>query len=407
MIIKRSLAQTVDNVSKTFPVLLVTGPRQVGKTTLLEACMDADIHYVSLDTLNIRLLAQQDPALFLQRYPPPLFIDEIQYAPQLFPYIKAMVDKIRQPGLFWLTGSQRFHLMRNVSESLAGRVGIINLLGLSNAELDGYAEKASSFLPTSDYIANIETYAQSLSLLDVYQRIWRGSFPAVALDENIKHDIFYSSYLQTYLERDVRDLARVGDEGAFVSFVRALAARTGQLLNMSEVGRDIGIDNKTVKVWLSILETSGLIYLLKPYHNNLSKRLIKSPKIYFLDTGLCCYLTQWTSPQALEAGAMSGAILETYIFTEILKSYWHTGCSENFYFYRDKDQKEIDLLIDRDGKLYPVEFKKTAMPSLHASKHFSVLDRLSKDIGQGGVICLTDEWIPLSQTVNAIPVGYV
>ncbi len=309
MFIKRTLAKAIKNVSNTFPVVLVVGPRQVGKTTLLEHCAGlGSINNVSLDNLSDRQLAKEDPALFIQRYPPPVIIDEIQYAPDLFTYIKIEVDKQRKPGLFWLTGSQQFHLMRNISETLAGRVGILRLLGLSKAEEEGYAEKSHPFLPTPSYLAENQKYSKSISMMSLYKRIRRGSFPAVALNPDMNLDVFYSSYLQTYLQRDLHDLARVGDELTFVKFIRACAARTGQLLNMADLARDVEIDPKTAKAWLSILETSGLIYLLEPYHVNLTKRLIKSPKLYFLDTGLCCYLTKWMSDEALEAGAMSGAI---------------------------------------------------------------------------------------------------
>lgn len=408
MFIKRTLAKAIKNVSNTFPVVLVVGPRQVGKTTLLEHCAGlGSINNVSLDNLSDRQLAKEDPALFIQRYPPPVIIDEIQYAPDLFTYIKIEVDKQRKPGLFWLTGSQQFHLMRNISETLAGRVGILRLLGLSKAEEEGYAEKSHPFLPTPSYLAENQKYSKSISMMSLYKRIRRGSFPAVALNPDMNLDVFYSSYLQTYLQRDLHDLARVGDELTFVKFIRACAARTGQLLNMADLARDVEIDPKTAKAWLSILETSGLIYLLEPYHVNLTKRLIKSPKLYFLDTGLCCYLTKWMSDEALEAGAMSGAILETYIFSEILKSYWHNARYGSFHFYRDKDQKEVDLIIEENGVLYPLEFKKTALPTKDAAKHFGVLQSLDKPIGHGGVICLIDKYIPLTESVDAIPISYL
>lgn len=405
--IERTLAASVKNVSSTFPVVLVTGPRQVGKTTLLETCAEPSRKSVSLDDLTNRQLAQEDPALFIQRYPPPVLIDEIQYAPELFPYIKIAVDRARKPGLFWLTGSQQFHLMRNVSETLAGRVGILRLLGLSMAEQERRGSGGSPFLPVPELLAKAEKRAVSLSLMTLYRRIWTGSFPAAVLNPEVNLDVFYSSYLQTYLQRDVRDLARVGDERAFIHFVRAAAARTGQLLNLADLARDAGVDPKTAKSWLSILETSGLVQLLEPFHTNLTKRLIKTPKLYFLDTGLCCHLTKWTSPEALEAGAMSGAILETFIFSEILKGYWHNGQSGSFYFYRDKDQKEIDLLIEQNGTLYPLEFKKAAAPGRSAVKNFSALNKLGLPIGHGGVICLTEKHVPITKAVDAIPVGYL
>lgn len=287
------------------------------------------------------------------------------------------VDKEKQPGMFWLTGSQKFHLMEGITETLAGRVAILDMLGLSQAEIFGRADKVQPFLPTADWLEQARKNAgQPLLLMDVYRAIWRGSFPKMVLDDTTPRDIFYNSYVQTYIQRDVRSLARVGDELAFQRFLRAAAARTGQLINYADLARDVDVDQKTVKSWLSILETSGLVYLLHPYHSNVTNRLIKTPKIYFLDTGLCAYLTQWSAPEALEAGAMSGAILESYMMAEILKSYWHNGQNAHFYFYRDRDQKEVDLLIDRDNMLFPVEFKKSATPSQHLSGGFCVLEKL-------------------------------
>ena len=405
---KRTLAATINHVSSVFPVLLVTGPRQVGKTTLLDACATESRSYVSLDDLDQRALAQTDPALFLQTHTPPIMIDEVQYAPILFSLIKQIGDKDKRPGLFWLTGSQKFHLMAGVSETLAGRVAILDLLGLSQAEINDRADAVRPFLPTIEWIEHARQQVRTpMDLMAIYTAIWRGSFPKVVTSDDAIRDIFYNSYIQTYIQRDVRSLARVGDEMAFMRFLRVAAARTSQLINYANMARDVDVDVKTVKSWLSILEASGLVYLLQPYHNNVTNRMIKTPKLYFLDTGLCAYLTQWTTPQALEAGAMSGPILETYIMTEILKSYWHNGKTPSFYFYRDRDQREIDLLIEQDGLLYPVEFKKSATPSLNATKHFFALEKLGQPIGAGAVLCLKDTDVPLSRTVMAIPVGYL
>lgn len=404
----RTLSKILNTASEAFPVVLVTGPRQVGKTTLLEACADSRRGYVSLDDLEERALAQSDPALFLQRHPAPVIIDEIQYAPGLFSQLKIAVDQAKTPGLFWLTCSQKFHLMQGITESLAGRVAVLDLLGLSQAEIEGRADVALPFLPGPAWLSQARKHAGSAKpVLEVYRGIWRGAYPKVVLDHNMPRDLFYNAYIQTYLQRDVRDLTRVGDERAFYNFLRASAARTGQLLNYADLARDVDIDQKTAKAWLSILETSGILYLLPPYHTNVTKRLVKTPKLYFLDTGLCAYLTQWSTPEALEAGAMSGAILETWMLSEIIKSYWHHGLTPPLYFYRDKDQKEIDLLIEQDNTLYPVEFKKTASPSQSASRHFPVLERLDKPVGHGAVICLRETDVPLSQSVDAIPVGYL
>lgn len=398
---KRTMAKVILQVSDSFPVLLVTGPRQVGKTTLLEMCASENMKYVTLDDLDVRSLAQTDPGLFIQTYTPPLIIDEIQYAPELFSYIKIVVDRERKNGMFWLTGSQKFHLMKGITESLAGRVAVLDLLGLSNAEISEMGEESKTFLPS-----NRMQPGKSIDVIEVFQKIWLGSFPRV-IDNPDARDIFYRSYVQTYIQRDVKDILNITDEMAFHKFLGATAARTGQLLNYADLARDVDIDNKTVKAWLSVLEASGLVYMLYPYHTNVTKRIIKTPKLYFLDTGLCAYLTKWTSAEALEAGAMSGAIFETYVISEILKSYWHNGQEANFYFYRDTDQKEVDLLIEANNMLYPVEIKKTATPSRTATKNFNVLHRLNKEIGDGAVICLTEKSIPISDDVIAIPVSNI
>lgn len=407
---RRTLEQTIIKVSECFPVLLVSGPRQVGKTTLLELCAGDHVAsgrgYVTLDDMNARSLAERDPALFLQAWPPPVIIDEIQYAPQLFSAIKVMVDRQKRNGMFWLTGSQKFHLMRGITESLAGRVAVLDLLGLSRAELTGRSAISRPFVPTMEWIAHARG-GRPVSLLELYQMIWLGSYPRVQEHGAGLRDLFYRSYIQTYIQRDVQDLLRVSDQMAFHRFLVAVAARTGQLLNYAGLSRDTGIDNKTAKAWLSVLEASGLVYLLQPYHTNLSKRLVKTPKLYFLDTGLAAYLTRWPDAASLEAGSMSGAILETWVVSEVIKSYWHHGLECSIHFYRDNDQQEVDLLIETGDMLYPVEIKKTASPAKTAQTQFSVLDKLRRPIGPGAVLCMVEQDIPLSSKVMAVPVGYL
>jgi predicted AAA+ superfamily ATPase len=314
------------------------------------------------------------------------------------------VDTNRTAGQFWLTGSQQFQVMKNVSESLAGRVGIMQLLGLSRQECLGQGKKQQPFLPG---LKLFQSNGSPLTLQELYSIIWRGSFPVPALDQGVDRNVFLSSYVQTYLQRDVRDLAQVGDEMAFLRFLRAAAARTGQLLNMAEMARDADVAPNTAKKWLSILQASGLIYLLEPYFSNVTKRMVKSPKLYFLDTGLAAYLTEWSSPETLEAGAMSGAILETWILGELLKSWQHNGLQAPFYYYRDTDQKEIDLLIVQDGTVYPLEFKKSASPGKESVRHFSVLKKLGMPVGPGVVICLAKQALPLTETVWSFPAGSV
>ncbi len=403
--VARTLESFFGKASTQFPVMLVTGARQTGKTTFLRHLEEKNRSYVTLDDPLVLSLAKQDPALFMQRFPAPVIIDEIQYAPELLPYIKIEADKTRQPGLFWLTGSQQFHMMKGVSESLAGRVGITQLSGFSRREGAGQGLGATPFLPLPDEINERMRTGGELTLKQLYHIIWRGSFPLMALNDETDRNLFYSSYVQTYLQRDIRDLARVGDKMAFLRFLRTSAARSGQLLNLAELARDADVAPNTAKSWLSILVTSGIAYLLEPYHTNVTKRLVKTPKLYFLDTGLCAWLTEWSSPETLETGAMSGAILETWIVSEILKSWWFNGLQAPFYFFRDKDQKEIDLLIVQNGTVYPLEFKKSASPNKDMVRHFQVLQKLNMPIGPGGVICLTQQSLPLTETTLSIPVS--
>ena len=404
MYLERTITQTLRQVSSQLPVLLITGPRQVGKTTCLRHSAEPERSYVTLDDPQVRELAKEDPKLFLQRFEPPVLIDEIQYAPELLPLIKMAVDAGSTNGDYWLTGSQQFHLMAGVSESLAGRVAVLRLLGFSSWELADKADSAEPFSPPMLKKANAR---EPLGLNDLYEQIWRGDFPAIATNPQIDRDLFYSSYVQTYLQRDVKALVNVGDEMTFLKFLRAAAARTGQLLNMSNMARDADVSPKTAKKWLSVLETSGLIYLLEPYHSNLTKRLVKAPKLYFLDTGLAAYLTRWSTPETLEAGAANGAFFETWAIGQIIKSYWHNGKTAPIYFYRDADQKEIDLLIVQDGTISPVEIKKTTSPTKKDVRHFSVLKKLNMPIAPGIVLCMTDRPMPITEMIQAINISLI
>jgi len=393
--------------SAQFPVLLLTGPRQVGKTTLLRHLSATNRRYVTLDDLAARDLARRDPVLFLQKYGPPVLIDEIQYAPEVLTAIKLAVDRDRQPGAFWLTGSQQFAVMKGITETLAGRVAILTLLGLTQREADGRPAALPPFLPDDAALTARAQAPAAMTLRDVYARIWRGGMPALVTGQIRDRDLFYRSYVQTYLERDVRDLTQVGDLNAFGRFLRAVAARTAQMLNYSDLARDCAISVNTARKWMSVLEGSFQVAILPAYHTNLSKRLYSTPKVHFLDTGLCAYLTEWSSPETLEAGAMSGALFETFVFGEILKTWHNRGRRPTFHYYRDKDGREIDLLIAHDGRLWPVEIKKATLVRESDTAAFRTLAGRGTKTGHGAVVCLSAERMPLNREVDVIPVGWV
>jgi predicted AAA+ superfamily ATPase len=404
MYIKRHLEKVVLDASKNFKVILVTGPRQVGKTTMLRKIASKERNYITLDNLNVREFARNDPSNFLQRYTPPVIIDEIQYAPELLSYIKIHVDNSNEKGSIWLTGSQMFHLMQNVSESLAGRVGIINMYGFSHSELSK-TENIPFNTDLKKHIEKIRT-TKKQSLKDVFYRIYKGSMPEL-YDSNNDIEMFYSSYLDTYIQRDINELKQVGNKLQFLRFLTACAARTSQMLNYNDIARDIGVSSVTVKEWFSIVLTTGLVKLIQPYHNNALKRIIKAPNMYFMDTGLCAYLTRWTNPESLEVSAMAGAFFETYAISEILKSYYNAGKRPPVYYYRDSDGQEIDLIIKSDGILYPIEIKKTGNPVRDSIKNFRVLKKTGKQTGQGNVICLCDDVIPINNENHYIPVWLI
>lgn len=413
MYIKRAIEDTVANISTMFPVLLVTGPRQVGKTTLLQSLSASDRKYVTLDDPDVRYLAKHDPALFMQRYTPPVLIDEIQYAPELLPYIKIYVDSRKEKGSIWLTGSQAFQLMKNASESLAGRVGIVNLLGLSDAEIYGY--ESVPYTTEPERLMNRIGTIQERSLNDIYRRIFRGSMPELYANPGVDWETYYRSYVNTYLQRDIRDLAQVADEMEFFNFMTIAAAHTSKPVNYEELANAAGISAPTAKKWLSILVSSHIVALVQPYYNNVLKRVVKMPLLHFLDTGLAAYLLKWGNSEALERGAMSGAFFESYVFSEIYKSYLNAGKEPPIFYYRDKDQKEIDLLIYQNGMLSPIEIKKSASPGKGAVKNFNVLNPIQEPqnfgglaelkvaVNTGNVICMANDLIPLDNQNWCVP----
>ncbi|HJJ36086.1 MAG TPA: ATP-binding protein [Methanocorpusculum sp.] len=409
MYIQRAIEHDILQTSATFPVVLVTGPRQVGKTTTLRHLAETGRTYVSLENPNIRLFAKTEPSLFLQKYPPPVLIDEIQYAPEILPYIKMSVDEHHENGAFWLTGSQMFSMMKNVSESLAGRVGILHFLGLSHAEIAGTATEPFTTEPKR--LTERSTKAVRQTMPEIYQAIFRGTFPALVINPNVSRENFYSSYIATYLERDINSLTQVADISTFLKFMKVVAARTGRMLVYDDIAKDAGISATTAKRWMSILVSLYVVALLPPYHSNILKRIVKSPVIHFLDTGLCTYLLGWESPDTLESSIMAGNLLESYVFSEIFKSYLAAGREPPLYFYRDDAKREIDLLIHQNGTLSPIEVKKTGRPGKGDLQHIRYvrerLDRSPEQMATGAVICLADDLIPLDKETWSVPVWII
>lgn len=404
--ISRSLETVVSQVAKEYPVVLVTGPRQVGKTTMLQKLMEGtERAYVSLDDLNERNIAKTDPELFLQLHKPPVLIDEVQYAPELFTYIKVHVDKYHEPGAFWLTGSQVFKLMRGVQESLAGRVAVLSMTSLCQAEID--EGKLQPFALELKSLSDREKQRKPADTKAIFEKIYRGSMPAIVSGANRSSQIFYSSYLNTYIERDVRALSDDIDSLKFYRFITAVAARCSQMLNVSEIAQDADINQVQAKNWLGILETMGIIFYLHPYSNNLLKRLVKTPKLYFYDTGLVCYLTKWSSPETLESGAMNGAVLENYVVSEIAKTYLNCGKEPFMYYYRDKDAKEIDIVLEHDGVLNPIEIKKTANPGTELTRVFALLDRASVPRDKGAIVCMKPQLGAVDRDNYTVPIWMI
>ena len=404
MFYTRHAEEAIRKLARMFGAVLVTGARQVGKTTLLKEVADT-ANYATLDDPIILSAAKEFGGTFFKDNPPPVFVDEIQYAVNLFPQIKIILDREKKKGQFFLSGSQQFKMMKNVSESLAGRIGILNLPGVSLREIFGvpYYEP---FIPTDDYFSRRGKNLASVLYSDVWQAIHRGSMPELCANPDFDWRMFYAAYVKTYIERDVRDLAQVGDAVKFIKFMTVAAAGTGQLLNLATLARDVGISQPTAERWLSIMVTSNLIYLLQPYHNNITKRAVKTPKLYFLDTGLAAYLTRWNTPDVLKNGAMAGAFFETFITSEIIKSYGNKGILDiPLYFYRDRDGNEIDLLISEGNTLYPVEIKKHADPQKSDVAKFDILDKVKGVIrGEGGIVCLYDNLVTLKGNDKVIPV---
>lgn len=409
MYITRHMEKPVMELNEQYPVLLLTGPRQVGKTTMLEHLIEVEgkgRKKVSLDDLTLRELAKTDPKMFFQLYQPPLLIDEVQYAPELFPYIKIMVDERHQPGDFWLTGSQLFKMMEGVQESLAGRVALLHLSPLSQSEIMKRPPEPPFSLELP-LLSERQNGRQMLNTPEVFQRIHQGGMPALVTGTYSNASIFYSSYIDTYMERDVRRLSNDIDSLKFLRFLRSVAARTSQQVNYKGIADDAEIDQTTAKNWLHVLEALGIIFLLEPYSNNVLKRTVSTPKLYFYDSGIVCYLTRWSSPETAMEGAMSGALLENYTVAEIIKTYQNAGQEPFLYYYRDKDAREIDLILERDGKLFPIEIKKMASPPKKLTKVFDLIDKSPLQRGTGAILCMADKLGAFDQNNLIVPISLI
>lgn len=409
MYITRHMEKPVMELNEQYPVLLLTGPRQVGKTTMLEHLIEVEgkgRKKVSLDDLTLRELAKTDPKMFFQLYQPPLLIDEVQYAPELFPYIKIMVDERHQPGDFWLTGSQLFKMMEGVQESLAGRVALLHLSPLSQSEIMKRPPEPPFSLELP-LLSERQNGRQMLNTPEVFQRIHQGGMPALVTGTYSNASIFYSSYIDTYMERDVRRLSNDIDSLKFLRFLRSVAARASQQVNYKGIADDAEIDQTTAKNWLHVLESLGIIFLLEPYSNNVLKRTVSTPKLYFYDSGIVCYLTRWSSPETAMEGAMSGALLENYTVAEIIKTYQNAGQEPFLYYYRDKDAREIDLILERDGKLFPIEIKKMASPPKKLTKVFDLIDKSPLQRGTGAILCMADQLGAFDQNNLIVPISLI
>lgn len=406
--ISRAIEKTFLAAVRDFKVVLVTGPRQCGKTTMMKKMAEDENRgrkYISLDDFATRKMAVESPNLFLQVYKPPVFIDEVQYAPQLFSYIKMYVDEYQQPGDIWLSGSQIFKLMENVQESLAGRVGILKMNTFSQAEIEEV--ESSPFRPEIDYLIARGENRKKIEMPELYERIFKGSLPDVVQHELSSRDRLYSSYIATYIERDVREISGIIDSLKFYDFVTATAAHIGQIINFRTIADAAGISVQTAKEWMQILERLGIIFFLHPYTNNLLKRTISKPKLYFYDTGLAIYLTRWSDSITLMNGSFNVAALENFVVSEIVKSYYNAGEEHYINYYRDKDAKEIDIVREINNTVYPMEIKKTGLPDARITKVFSVLENKGKTVAPGIVLCTAQNISTLGKGNYVVPIAFV
>lgn len=396
----REVKERIKKINDTFRVLVVTGPRQVGKTTVLESLMPENMTKVSLDDETLRKEAQENPKIFLESYPTPLFIDEVQYAPQLFPYIKMRVDKDKARGQYWLSGSQLFDLMKNVTESLAGRAGIVKMNSFTYSEIKQNTEK-EIFEPE-----NLKQ-KQYIDVNEAFERIFYGGMPELYDIPDMDRNDFYYSYINTYIEKDIKKIKNIRNIETFKKFMRDVAIRTGTTLNYSDIANDVGISVNTIREWISILVSTGIIYLLKPFSSSKIKRLTHMPKIIFMDMGLACYLANWESAKELQLSKLSGNFFESYVVSELIKSYDNKGLRLEISHFRNKETEEIDLILYKNNTLYPLEIKKSGNPTKEMMKNFKYLEKDNKKIGTGGIICLYDKLMKLDENNYIIPLSSV
>ena len=399
--IKRDLEKKLIELSKEYACILVTGPRQIGKSTILEHINNKDNReIITLDDLSMRKLAIEDPKMFLSLHSSPILIDEVQYAPELFSYIKIEIDKGAKSGSFFLTGSQSFKLMKLAKETLAGRVAIVNMSSLSQSEI--YKKNNTSFKIDVDALKKRQ--GKFADINEIYTRIFNGSLPALISGKYKNKNVYYSSYITTFIERDISEEIEGIDKFLFSDFIRACACRISQVLNVHALANDVGISDDTAKRWLRVLEKSQIVYLLHPYSNNLLKRTIKAPKLYFFDTGIVVHLTRQSSPEVLLNDSMNGAILENYVINEIIKTYQNECDDPLAYYYRDTNGNEIDLCIIYDNQIHPIEIKKTSNPDSKMIKSFHLLDNLNIKRGAGALICFTDKLSAFNEQNFIVPV---
>ncbi len=409
MYIKRQIEELFLETSGCFKAVLLTGPRQVGKTSMLKHLqkMTGERTYVSMDDDAHRRIAREDPALFFQMFKPPMIIDEVQKAPELFEQIKLICDESEENGLFWLTGSQKFELLKKASETLTGRVASLNLYGFSADEIRGLScpyDIDFSF----DWLTSYCDERPVVEVPQLYARIWQGTYPATLSMSSRMRKVYYDSYVDTYLMRDVLEDAGIKDIYKFKKFLTSCAAINSNLVNYATLAETANISQPTAKTWLGILESLGIVFLLDVYSNNLLTSAIKTPKLYFWDTGLCSYLCGWESPQTLCNGASSGAFLENYVISELVKGCSYRGSNAKFYYYRDKAGREIDLVIERNQTITPVEIKRTASPNKAMANSFSALKVISPFVrGNGAIICAQPKVLMLSPDLLSVPVGIV